>query len=440
MTRVLLLGYMPPPYMPEAKVEAAHYRTWQFLQPLLDDGHEVLLCTGPMTAGEPSRAAVPDGLAHERVQFGTREGGRQVQAVHDRFRPECVVAATSRPGLQAARLKTTSPLWLDVYGDDITIQQAMSFRRQNDRGMLTAIGFLRQVLRVGDVISTSGDPQTDMTVGEIAMTGRLTARTFGYRFVRSIPPGCPPIPARDGNETRQALRTSLGLEPDDFVVLWCGGYNTWTDVTTLFAGLERAMASHPRLHFVSVGAATYTARDDVYAQLQASVAASACRDRFHLLGWRPWKEMADFYRLSDVGISIDSLHYETLYGTRTRLVEMIAHGLPVITTRGCELSRVLAATGAGAGFEIGDVAGLASALSLALSPGVVEQMRSAAAELATGRLSFGETTRELRRWVAAPEPAPDKAPQSWRLRVRSTEYAVRAWVRFLLWQKTGKDR
>lgn len=28
------------------KIEAAHYRTWQFLEPLLDDGHEILLCAG----------------------------------------------------------------------------------------------------------------------------------------------------------------------------------------------------------------------------------------------------------------------------------------------------------------------------------------------------------------------------------------------------------
>ena len=46
MSKVLVIGYNPPQIVPKVKIEAAHYRTWQFLQPLLDDGHEVCLCAG----------------------------------------------------------------------------------------------------------------------------------------------------------------------------------------------------------------------------------------------------------------------------------------------------------------------------------------------------------------------------------------------------------
>jgi hypothetical protein len=39
MSRSLLLGYNPPPYQARTKLEAANYRTWQFLQlrRLVDD-------------------------------------------------------------------------------------------------------------------------------------------------------------------------------------------------------------------------------------------------------------------------------------------------------------------------------------------------------------------------------------------------------------------
>ncbi len=53
---------------------------------------------------------------------------------------------------------------------------------------------------------------------------------------------------------KTVLRGRLASE-GDFVVLWSGGYNTWTDVDTLFAGLIKAMKEEPRLRFVSIGGA-----------------------------------------------------------------------------------------------------------------------------------------------------------------------------------------
>ena len=38
-------------------------------------------------------------------------------------------------------------------------------------------------------------------------------------------------------------------------MLWSGGYNLWTDVDTLFRGLEAAMARNPKVHFLSTGGA-----------------------------------------------------------------------------------------------------------------------------------------------------------------------------------------
>ena len=54
MSKVLLIGFNPPQLLKDTKIEAAHYRTWQFLQPLIDDGHEVCLCAG--ARGEPALA------------------------------------------------------------------------------------------------------------------------------------------------------------------------------------------------------------------------------------------------------------------------------------------------------------------------------------------------------------------------------------------------
>jgi hypothetical protein len=43
MSKILLLGYLPPQLYAPIKIEAANYRTAQFLIPLLEDGHQVCL-------------------------------------------------------------------------------------------------------------------------------------------------------------------------------------------------------------------------------------------------------------------------------------------------------------------------------------------------------------------------------------------------------------
>jgi glycosyltransferase involved in cell wall biosynthesis len=443
MTKVLLLSYHPPQLMGEAKIEAAHYRTWQFLQPLLDDGHQVCLCAG--TEGEaPPTFTLPadwqERLTYRYIPFGQKGWIAALQQAHDTFAPDCVVAVNFSHCLYATRLQSDKPIWMDIYGDMLTIMQASAFRVQSDRGLATVIGFMRQVLERGDIFSGCGRPQQHLTVGELAMTGRLNRHTFGYEFTRIILPGSPPkadLLAKDSGGKEWLAQ--FGIQPDHFVVLWCGGYNTWTDVDTLFAGLEQAMSADARVHYLSVGASTYSGPDNVYDRFLRLSETSPHRHRFHLLGWRPWSEMAAFYQSSDVGLNIDALHYETIYGTRTRLVEMIAAGLPVITSLGAELSYLLQEASVALTFAVGDAANLSQQI-LALSQDEPRrlQMAAAAAHYAAHDLSFYQTTAPLRQWVAQPAPAPDRRPRSFNDTTKQWEHQARARLRLLLWRLKGE--
>ena len=443
MARVLVIGPHPPQALAGAKVEAAHYRTWQFVEPLLEDGHDVLLCAGEKGLPQERLAleSVELGsrtLALHGVRFGQRGWRRELQAAHDAFRPDCVVAVNFYHSLYASRLETDRPLWCDIYGDMVTIHQAAGFRAGSDRGLPTTIGFLERILRTGDVFSVCGEPQRHMTVGELAMTGRLNSRTFGYDFVKVVLPGGPASLA-DSSAPGIADEWRQRLGADAFVALWCGGYNTWTDVETLFAGLEGAMAKNPDLHFVSVGACTYSAPDDVYARLQGYIEKSPYRDRFHLLGWRPWSEVGEYYKLADVGLNLDAMHYETEFGTRTRLVEMMAADLPVITTLGSELSELLDEWGAASTFEVGDAESLCShLLALSTDPELQKRMLAATQDAISKRLSFHATTEALRQWVVRPAKAPDR-PGTGEASTVTLKDRARAFGRQVLWDLTCSE-
>ena len=432
--KVLILGYNPPPLQPQSKLEAANYRTWQFLQPLLEDGHSVCLCV-EASSPRPAPGSVSDGLRWEAIAFDRLGWARHLQIIHDDFSPDCILAVDFYPSLWVTKLRTLKPIWMDLYGDPLTIMQVGSYRVGSDQGIATHIALARLLLRRGDAFSTCGVPQQHMLVGELAMSGRLNSRTLGYDFVRPIYPGAPPTASeRLASDPGHASLASYGIGADSFVVLWCGGYNTWTDVDTLFRGIEGAMASEERVHFVSVGASTYQAPETVYDRFVAQVQRSDYAARYHLLGWRPWQDIPELYRASDMGLSIDALHYETIYGTRTRLVEMLAYGLPVITSKGCEIGDLVLEKQVGLNFASGDWRGLADAIvSLAHAPSRVARLREEAGRLVTGEWSFGATTAPFREWVKDPHIAPDRTPPSWTGRAHAVKFNLRTTARLTLW-------
>jgi len=445
MSKILFVSYNPPQLVHNIKIEAAHYRAWQFLEPLLDDGHSICLCAGARNE-QAILAPIPEAwraqLHHRQIIFGEPGWVKSLQQAHDDFQPDCIVAVNFSHCLYTTRLRTDRPIWMDIYGDMLTIMQAAAYRARSDRGRQTAISFMREVLQKGDVFSGCGLPQQHMMVGELAMVGRLNHRTFGYEFVRTVPPGSPP--GRQATIPRQQARTLLAeqtIDEEAFVVLWCGGYNTWTDVETLYKALTWAMAQVPSLHYVSVGANTYEAPDNVYTHLLKLIDQSPYRQRFHMLGWRPWAEIPQFYQESDVGINIDALHYETLYGTRTRLVEMIASGLPVVTSLGAELSYLLRDQTAALTFAVGDWQTMGEQLiKLAHDPALRDQMAQTAYTFATGTLSFTNTTRAVRSWVQHPQLAPDKQQQDLPMKLRQWEYRLRAVMRQALWRVAAAEQ
>jgi glycosyltransferase involved in cell wall biosynthesis len=437
MSKILLVGDVPPPMCIGEKIEASNYRTWQFLLPLMQDQNKVHLCASPNCGIEA--ICTPDDwkdfLTFHHVQFGERGWRKQLQAIHDQLQPDCIVAVNYQPNLHTSRLETDAPIWMDLYGDQLTIMQLTFYRHSNNRGLHTTIGHMNDILQKGDIFSGCGIPQQHLTVGELAMTGRLNSRTMGYEFTRVILPGAPPAVRNPDRNRERPLLKQQGIGEDDFVVLWCGGYNAWTDIEVLFAGLEKAMAENDRIHYVSIGESTYPSPDNMYNQFKKLIAGSVHADRYHLLGWMPWASIADYYFESNVGVNIDGLHYETIYGTRTRLLEMMATSLPIVTSEGTELSYLLRDKGVALTFGSGEWEQFgANIIQLSLDQERYQAMRECVYQAARGEFSFYETTAALREWVKQPQRAPDRAKLTSHEQNQEIKNRGRAALRRLAWR------
>ena len=121
--------------------------------------------------------------------------------------------------------------------------------------------------------------------------------------------------------------------------------------------------------------------------------------------------------------------------------KLMAAGLPVITSLGCELSYFLQAKQAGLTFAVGDWQALGQhVLMLAQDKAGRRKLAEKALTCAANDLSFYTTTAPLRVWVQNPIPAPDKAAPDFQERVKQLEFRTRAMTRHALWKITGMEQ
>jgi hypothetical protein len=117
MSGVLLIGHNPPHFVGSSKIEAAHYRTWQFLEPLLADDHAVCLCVDGSHTNHtepPSSEDWAGQLQYHALPFRHKVGWvSKLQRIHDTFEPNCIVAVDFNGCLCVTRLRTNKPIWMD---------------------------------------------------------------------------------------------------------------------------------------------------------------------------------------------------------------------------------------------------------------------------------------------------------------------------------------
>lgn len=398
------MGASLPRYHPQQLVTiAANLRTTQFVEALQAAEHEVIII-GSDYHGAPLNKGRWDkcGEGYYHTDLVGEKLHKQIKWAIKKHKPDCLVGITVWPSMELVKVGSKLPMWIDIFGNTMTEAQLKCAEVKDNRYLKRFWGYEKMLLERGDKFSGCSTRQEHFMTGELAVLGRLSAETHGYQFVHSIPPGIPesvPAPTWDGPSIRNSPDESLDSPNGEFIVLWTGGYNLWTDIKTLFEGLELAMAENDRVRFVSFGGAIAGHDEWTYPRFVKMIEGSQFRDRFTLLGWQPYQRMLKALTEADVGICIDKWHYELVYGTRTRLTQMIAYGLPVITTEGCEfVDSLKERTGINV-FKMGNASHLASHI-IALAEGRPWKPSS-------GGFSYQATCQPLLDWCKNPMRAPE---------------------------------
>jgi glycosyltransferase involved in cell wall biosynthesis len=407
MSRVLVVGFAPLP-IEMLRMSGPSLRTWHFVSVMLDAGHEVCLIANRGLDVYP--ADLPDIVSQrkDRLQYHNVSNSQwhspaSLLPLVQEFAPECAVGVTTSGTAAAVPLVGSLPLWGDLYGS-IMAEAQMKAQVYGDDSYLAHFWALEQAaIERADRFSTVSERQQWSLIGELGMIGRLNQYTAGYDFALTIPIASESTPF---TSTHKVLRGSV--VPDDaFIIFYSGGYNTWTDVDTLFAALEQTLVQYPKVYFVSTGGKIEGHDDLTYARFQTMIRTSAHRDHYFLQGWVPTEALPSYYLESDLAVNVDKRSYEAMLGSRTRVLDWLRAGLPCVLSSLPELADAVADAGAGLSYVPGDVDDLVARLRYCLdNPDALAHMRQCAHQLIS-TFSYEATTRELVKWLAAPTHAPD---------------------------------
>lgn len=312
----------------------------------------------------------PDGLSHVPWSLDRPEGLRDAVA-----RADVIVAPPTGPVPHAILRGAPGRLVFDLY-DPAPLEVLEAFRtasplRRRAAATLASDSFAA-ALRDGHHFLCAGDRQRDLYTGYLLGLGLLTPAayatdpTLNSRFSVvpfGIPDGPPPATTAAGPRQRFA---ALAREGD--VVLWNGGIWNWLDPVTAV----RAVARVDRARLVFMGRPPTAAPEAVEAErarTEARALGLLNTRVFFNDDWVPHDERGAWLAQAACTLSAHSEHLETRFSFRTRMLDSLWAGVPIVATAGDELADLVERDDLGAVAAPGDEAALATALERVLDRG-----------------------------------------------------------------------
>jgi glycosyltransferase involved in cell wall biosynthesis len=201
---------------------------------------------------------------------------------------------------------------------------------------------VRDLLAIGDYFICAHERQRDFWLGWLTALGRVNH--LGYekdpsfrKLIDVVPFGVPDDPPR---HTAQVLKGVYpGIGQDDRVVLWGGGLWQWLDPVICIEAMHLLASSRPDVKLFFLSTSQVSA---VRPQMDAAQRARELSDAYGLTGrqvffnesWAPYDQRQNYLLEADVGLMAHYPHIETHFSNRTRLLDCVWTGLPIVTTRG----------------------------------------------------------------------------------------------------------
>ncbi|NUT98001.1 MAG: glycosyltransferase [Saccharothrix sp.] len=272
-------------------------------------------------------------------------------------------------------------------------------------------------LRRGDFFLCASERQRHFWLGHLASMGRLTPTLYDNdRTTRSLLAVAPfGLSGKPPQRTGPGLRDALGIGQDDKVVLWAGGVYSWFDPLTLIRAVDRLRDKHSDARLVFLG---MKHPNPEVPDMDIADHTRALAEQLGLVGshvffnetWVPYHDRQNWLLDADAGVTTHYEHVETTFAFRTRVLDYLWAGLPIVTTDGDAFADLVSREGLGVVVPSEDPDALAAALEKVLYD---KDFAAACAEriaVVRERFTWEAVLEPLVEFCRHPRPAADRLP------------------------------
>lgn len=255
--------------------------------------------------------------------------------------------------LKEEKIVSDPPLVVDLYDPFLVenlqytplLGEDVFFR---DRSVL-----FRQIVH-GDFFLTGSEDQRLFYIGLMLALGRVLPQTYHKdptlrNLIDTAPFGVHPMDAECVEELPGKLKgTVSGIGPKDLVIFF-GGVYEWYDPVLLLEGLRPFVQDGwpVRVVFCSNPNPETTPQRRLAEVRRWADAAGWTGKQVIFIPWFPYQERFRYYKDVDVAVSLHQPSLETELSFRTRLLDFMNAGLPLIITEGGAAARKVQEAGCG---------------------------------------------------------------------------------------------
>ncbi|GGD87494.1 glycosyltransferase [Paenibacillus nasutitermitis] len=221
---------------------------------------------------------------------------------------------------------------IEIFNDDIQAHRA-------------SLSILMDQLYFGDYFICASEKQKDFWLGMLAAINRINPieykldKTFNH-LIGVVPFGMESIKP---NKNRLVLKGIVpGIEKNDKVIIWGGGIWDWLDPLTAIRGMDILSKRRVdiKLFFMGINPpnSNLIIMENVKKTLDLSDSLGLTNNIVFFNKWTEYNDRHNYLLESDIGLNLHYNHIETRFSYRTRMLDYIWCGLPIITTKGDVLS------------------------------------------------------------------------------------------------------
>lgn len=237
-----------------------------------------------------------------------------------------------------------------------------------------ATDVLNEQLQRGDFFLCASDRQKMFWLGQLAALGRINPATYDGDpdldgLISVVPFG---LSSERPVHQADVLKGVLpGIGADDKLLLWSGGLYNWFDPKTLIRAVAQLSERRDNVRLFFQGTKhphPGVPEMGIVAESRSLAAELGALDTsvFFNASWVDYAERQNYLTEADAGVSTHFSHIETTFSFRTRILDYLWAGLPMVVTEGDHFAELVAAENLGIVVKAGDVNQLADALERVL--------------------------------------------------------------------------